>query len=164
MDGAFWRATGAGLERTRFMRDWSMSASTDSVSEQDRAWSAETSLTGFSSLPNPLGTENDRIEPTSAQLRWNLAFAALMFYAFIEYSRLPEMYPAFAVLKLGKVSIVLAALGYLVSPRTRTSGRLASGGFDLTILVFIISSFVSACFSSGQQYVWDGFVDVLGGA
>jgi hypothetical protein len=140
-----------------------MPESADPASElEDRAWSGKTSLAGSSPLPSSLGTENDRIESGSAQVRWNLAFAALMFYAFIEYSRLPEMYPAFAMLKLGKISIVLAALGYLVSPRTRTSGRLASGGFDLAILVFIISSFVSACFSSGQQYVWDGFVDVLG--
>ena len=145
------------------MKDWSMPAYADSVWEvkAGRPWLGETSRANSDS-PNPPTIERESAESVSAEPRWNLAFAGLMIYIFVEYSRLPEMYPVLAVFKLGKISMLLAALGYLVSPRSRTSGRLASRSFDFAILVFIISSLVSTCLASEQQYVWDGFVDVLG--
>ena len=145
------------------MKNWSMPNSSSSVLDpktDHRPWVANTSGQNSHSVPEPFGLKTDR--PAPAEPRWNLAFAGLMLYIFVEYSRLPEMYPVFAVFKLGKLSILLAALGYLVSPRSRTSGRLASRNFDFAILIFVISSLISACFATEQQYVWDGFLDVLG--
>jgi O-antigen ligase len=95
------------------------------------------------------------------QARWNLAFLGLIFYAFIEYSRLPEMYPVLQPLQLGKVAVVLAAVGYLVSFRVRASGPSNSKGLDLAVLVFVFGNFLSACFTSQQDQVWNGFLDVL---
>jgi putative inorganic carbon (hco3(-)) transporter len=143
------------------MKSGLMSGSVHSVVDgnNERPWAANTPFANYHSVPELI---EPKTQPDSAQPRWNLAFAGLMIYIFVEYSRLPEMYPVLTVLKLGKISILLAALGYLVSPRSRTSGRLASRSFDLAILVFIISSLLSACFASEQQYVWDGFLDVLG--
>jgi putative inorganic carbon (hco3(-)) transporter len=56
-------------------------------------------------------------EPAAEQ-RWGLDFIGLLFYIFIEYTRLPIMFPALAVLQLGKVSLLLAMLGAVVSRPT----------------------------------------------
>ena len=56
------------------------------------------------------------------EMHWNLAFVGLLAWAFIEYSRLPEMYPVFQVLQLGKLTTLLAALGFLFNPRLRARG------------------------------------------
>jgi putative inorganic carbon (hco3(-)) transporter len=93
--------------------------------------------------------------------RWNLAFAGLLFYAFIEYSRLPEIYPVFQVLHLGKIAIIFATLGYAVSPRVRRNGRPISHALDIAVLVFIFGNFLSACLASHQNLVWEGFVPVV---
>ncbi len=98
----------------------------------------------------------------AAEARWSLAFAGLLFYVVVEYTRLPAMYPFLAVFRLGKIAIVLAALGYLVSPRLRASARPATRGFDLAILVFALGCFVSALLAPQQGQVWEGFLNVLG--
>lgn len=102
--------------------------------------------------------------PTDADPRWNLAFAGLMFYALIEYSRLPEMYPVLQILYLGKVAIILTIVGYLVSPRIRAHDQSASRSLNVAVTVFIIGNFLSACiaFVAFQQaQLWKGFFDVL---
>ena len=99
--------------------------------------------------------------PSGSEMHWNLAFAGLIFYAFIEYSRLPEMYPVLQVFQLGKVAIGLAALGFLIHPRLRARGPSASGGLDFAVLVFVLGNFLSACLASHQDHVWGGFLDVI---
>jgi len=97
-----------------------------------------------------------------AEPRWNLGFVGLLFYLMVEYTRLPAMYPALQVLRLGKVAIALAALGYLLTPRLRANWRSVARGMDLTMFVFLLGNFVSACFASQNDHVWDGFLDALG--
>ena len=98
---------------------------------------------------------------SAAEPRWNLAFVGLLFYLVIEYTRLPAMYPSLSVLRLGKIGIGLAALGYLATPRLRASRRYDTGGIDLAVFVFVLGNFVSACFATHKSFVWDGFLDVL---
>ena len=96
--------------------------------------------------------------------RWNSAFVGLLFYLLVEYTRLPAMFPALVPFRLGKIAIGLAVLGYLIAPRARGNRRLAAGGIDLAILVFVLGSLVSAClaYAAREELVWDGFLDVLG--
>jgi O-antigen ligase len=98
---------------------------------------------------------------SGGEMHWNLAFAGLILWAFIEYSRLPEMYPVFQVFQLGKIATVLAGLGFLINPRLRASGPSDSKALDLAVLVFVVGNFLSACFASQQGQVWNGFLDVL---
>jgi len=93
--------------------------------------------------------------------RWSLGFIGIMFYGFIEYSRLPEMYPFFQIFDLGKVAVILATVGYLASPRARSGVRPASRGMDTAVLIFMIVIFLSACLTSYQTYVWGGFIAAL---
>jgi O-antigen ligase len=111
-----------------------------------------------SALSNGLSSFASR---SAAEARWSLAFGGLLLYAFIEYSRLPEMYPVFKPLQLGKIAVALAGLGYLISPRLRASGPSDSKRLDLAVLVFVLGNFLSACFASQQDQVWSGFLDVL---
>ena len=98
----------------------------------------------------------------AAEARWSLAFAGLLFYVVVEYTRLPAMYPFLVVFRPGKIAIILAALGYLVSPRLHANGRPATRGFDLAIFVFLLGNLVSACLAPQTEYVWDGFLNMLG--
>ncbi len=93
--------------------------------------------------------------------RWNMAFLGLMFYAFIEYSRLPEMYPIFKIFYFGKVAIILALLGYLLSPRIRNTSRSATHSIDVAVMVFIIGNAVSSCFAFSLPHVWEGLFTVV---
>ena len=120
-------------------------------------------MKGFATADTTLETTWDLsvARPASAA-HWSLAFAGLLFYVVVEYTRLPAMYPFLSVFRLGKIAIVLATLGYLVSPRLRVSSRPATRGFDLAIVVFVLGNLVSACLAPEQEYVWEGFLDVLG--
>ena len=109
----------------------------------------------------PASSASSSSAVTGGEARWNFAFAGLLFYAFIEYSRLPEMYPVLQIFQLGKVAIIGAAVGYLLSPRSRTSGRPTPRSLDFAVLVFIIGNFISACIASHQDQVWNGFFNVL---
>lgn len=93
------------------------------------------------------------------EMHWNLAFMGVMLYMIVEYSRLPEMYPILAPLQLGKLSIVMAAIGYFANSRLRSSPSSAKT-LDLTILIFVVGNLFSAIFSEYQQNVWGGFIDV----
>jgi len=101
------------------------------------------------------------VSPATKEGRWNLSFVGLMFYAFIEYSRLPEMYPIFQLLDLGKVAIILAAVGYLASPRAQSGVRSSSRGIDTAVLVFTIGNLLSSCFASQQTHVWGAFLQAV---
>jgi len=98
---------------------------------------------------------------SGGEMHWNLAFAGIILYAFIEYSRLPEMYPVFQSFQLGKAAMILAVLGYVVNPRIRANGPSPSKGLDLAVLVFVLGNLLSACFASQRDQVWNGFLDVL---
>ena len=85
----------------KHMKNWSPPGSANSVLDRnaERSWAANTPVGNYRSVPEPVGPKP---QPVSAEPHWNFAFVGLMFYAFIEYSRLPEMYPVFHVFQLGK--------------------------------------------------------------
>jgi putative inorganic carbon (hco3(-)) transporter len=93
--------------------------------------------------------------------RWSWAFAGLLFYTFIEYTRLPEMYPVLAVLRIGQVALILTTLAYLFSPRILGGGRVSTGGLDVGVFAFIAANFISACLAPSQANVWSQFINLL---
>jgi O-antigen ligase len=103
--------------------------------------------------------------PGLTEMRWNFAFLSVLFYAFIEYSRLPEMYPIFQPLQLGKVTVILMAMAYAFSPRVRAIKRPREAqSIDVAMVIFIAGNFVGACFAE-YHIVWDKLLDaVLWGA
>jgi O-antigen ligase len=67
------------------------------------------------------------VAPDSEEHRWGLDFVGLLFYIFIEYTRLAAMYPILAPLQLGKVSLLVALLGVLAcraAPSPDDNGRM----------------------------------------
>jgi putative inorganic carbon (hco3(-)) transporter len=103
----------------------------------------------------------DASEKPAKTDRWTLGFIGIMFYALIEYSRLPEMYPVLQILYLGKVAVILAGIGYLVNPRARSGVRAASRGTDTAVLIFMTGILLSSCLTSYQTHVWGGFIAAL---
>lgn len=70
-------------------------------------------------------------------LRGGLDFYGLLFYIFVEYTRIAAMYPALAPLQLGKVSLLLALLGVLTG-RSETS---ANGNRQLRMFLMLLAIF-----------------------
>jgi putative inorganic carbon (HCO3(-)) transporter len=99
-----------------------------------------------------------KVGRSPAEARWDLAFAGLLLYVLVEYSRLPEMYPILAVLHLGKVAIFLAALGYLIHQNSFSVDRTDTRVFDIAIFLFLFADFVSSCFAPGT---WDEFGNMV---
>jgi len=67
------------------------------------------------------------LAPGPEEHRWGLDFVGLLFYIFIEYTRLAVMYPVLAPLQLGKVSLLMALLGVLAcraAPSADDNGRM----------------------------------------
>ena len=95
------------------------------------------------------------------EARWSLAFAGLLLYAFIEYTRVPEMYPVLAALRIGQIALILTTLAYLFSPRILGSGRVGTRGLDVGVVAFIAANFISACLAPTQANVWSQFINLL---
>ena len=95
------------------------------------------------------------------EARWSWAFAGLLFYTFIEYTRLPEMYPVLAGFKIGLVALILTTLFYLFSPRVLNSGRVRTRGLDIGISTFVLANFISACLAPSRGYVWSQCLNLL---
>ena len=102
----------------------------------------------------------DASRAAQAEPHWNLAYGAVLGYMFVEYSNLPSMYPALQYLQLGRILLVLSAVGLLISPRLRKE-RSASGGVDLTFFVFMLACFLSVVFARHQAPAWDGWIDLF---
>ena len=65
--------------------------------------------------------------PAPAEERWGLDFIGLLFYIFVEYTRVAVVYPVLAPLQLGKVSLLMALLGVLAcraAPSAEGNGRM----------------------------------------
>ena len=102
----------------------------------------------------------DASRAAHAEPHWNLAFGAVLGYMFVEYSNLPLMYPVLQHLQLGRILLVLCALGLLISPRLRRE-RSVSRGIDLTFFVFVLACLLSVVFARHQTLAWDGLIDVF---
>jgi O-antigen ligase len=94
------------------------------------------------------------------ELHWTFAFLAVLFYAFMEYSRLPEMYTVLQPLQLGKISVALLGIGYLASSKSRRATKPVSHTIDVAMIVFILANFVASCLANFQNKVWDNMLDV----
>lgn len=85
------------------------------------------------SIPEPLAEG-----PLADKPDWGPDFAGLLFYILVEYTRLAAMYPVLAPLQLGKVSLLAAMLGFVVSQpgvAARGNGALK---FSLTFLAVAV--------------------------
>lgn len=77
-----------------------------------------------------------------AGLCWGFDFIGLLFYIFIEYTRLAAMYPVLAPLQLGKVSLLMAMLGVLA--RRATPSAEGNGKLKTAILMLAIFAGISS--------------------
>lgn len=83
-----------------------------------------------------------------------------MGYMFIEYTRLPEMYPILQPLELGKVFILVTAVGWLASGR-QSNQQSASRSMDRAILALLAGCLASALFAQDRSIAFSGFLDVV---
>src|SRR5258706_6195947 len=74
--------------------------------------------------------------------RFDMAFGGILGYLLIEYTRLPAMYPILQPLNLGKVSIVLAALGMLLTSGTRRRSRTLTR-MDWAVSAWLLAAVIS---------------------
>ena len=80
---------------------------------------------------------------------WSLGFVAILSYLFVEYTRLPSMYPMLQSIPIAKLLVVLTAVGLLTSARPQSDQRRSSssGSLDFAILAFLVACILSALFS-----------------
>ena len=93
--------------------------------------------------------------------RWDLAFLGILSYMFIEYTRLQEMYPILGHLSLGKVFIVLAMVGWLISPRPIGGSRNYARSIDIAMVLFLLGCFGSVLFADDRDLAFTKFLDVF---
>ena len=93
--------------------------------------------------------------------RWDLAFIGILGYMFIEFTRLPDMYPVLRHLSLGKVFIGLALLGWIVAPRPVDGPRRYAWQVDVAMIVFLVACFGSALFAADRALAFAKLLDVL---
>jgi hypothetical protein len=77
-----------------------------------------------------------------AEQHWGFDFIGLIFYIFVEYTRVAVVYPILAPLQLGKVSLLMAMLG-VVACRTTPS---ADGNRPMKFAIALLGIFT--CFSA----------------
>ena len=99
------------------------------------------SVTGVTSGgENPVGEDGDGA-------RWGMDVFGIIFYLFIEYTRLAVMYPVLAPLQLGKIALMCAVLGALVSHNAGDqSGNQALKTAIILLGAATLMSFVSASY------------------
>lgn len=87
--------------------------------------------------------------------RWDLAFLGVLAYLLVEYARLGVRFSILGGLHIGKVVVVITAVGYLVSRFGRdTQSEIRS--IDIALLGFLLASTISAWFSPFQEVAWAG--------
>src|SRR5690242_17279184 len=67
----------------------------------------------------------------------DMAFAGVLAYLLIEYTRLPAMFPILIPLQLGKVAVLLGFLGLLVAaPSKKRTGWVS---LDMEVVLFLLA-------------------------
>ncbi|HVB34929.1 MAG TPA: O-antigen ligase family protein [Patescibacteria group bacterium] len=97
----------------------------------------------------------------SREVRWSLGFLGLLFYLIVEYTSLPSMYPVLEPLHLGKIAVALAALGYLVAPRSRTAASAGSKAIDAAVALLLFSGLFSSLLAGTSSHAWAGYWDFV---
>jgi putative inorganic carbon (hco3(-)) transporter len=141
------------------MRDWSMPSDSALEVKDSLPRSGKTSLPNLDSLPHPSSTLSESVHSV-AELRWDLAFVAILIYLVVEYSRLQEMYPIFKPLHLAKAMVVLCILGLFFARRSYFEKR-SSRGVDIALLAFWVSALFSVFFARAPELAWAAFVETL---
>ena len=92
-----------------------------------------------------------------ARDRWDLGFVGILFLLIVEYTRLGAVYPVLGQFHVGKIAVAATVVGWLVY---RFAGGMRPGinRIDVALLLFFITTFLSACFSPFQDSAWGGFV------
>jgi putative inorganic carbon (HCO3(-)) transporter len=100
------------------------------------------------------------VRSRAREVRWSLGFVGLLFYLIVEYTSLPSMYPILSPLHLGKVAVALAALGYLVTPRSRVASFSSTKATDAAMLLLFFSALFSTLLQGMNSHVWAGYTDL----
>ncbi len=93
--------------------------------------------------------------------RWDLAFVGILAYLFVEYTRVGDMYPVIGKIAPGKVVVVLALFGYVISARREAGEGKGAVSIDLWMGLLLLTVFLSACFAPHQDAAWTQVVDLL---
>ena len=93
--------------------------------------------------------------------RWNLAFVGILAYLTIEYTRLPAVYPVLLPLQLGKVAIIISAVGLAFARRVRRSNLAASLPIDVTVAFLMLACLLSTFWARHQDLAWQGLADAV---
>ncbi len=110
---------------------------------------------GVGSVARSNGTVTGRTNATQSvngskpiEPGWNLAFFGVLSYMFIEYTRLPSMYPILQAIPIMKLVVVITIVGLLTSARPPSGQqRSSSGSLDFAMLAFLVACIMSALFS-----------------
>lgn len=89
----------------------------------------------------------EAVSPTREKSKWNLAFLGLLFLLVIQYTSLPQMFPALQRFELGKLAVAVAFLGLLLSPESRKPAGNPVHRLDACLVLFLLVSLLSATFS-----------------
>lgn len=92
--------------------------------------------------------------------RWDLAFVGILAYLFVEYTSLPQMYPILQPLRLGKVVVLFAVIGWLTSGN-QGNDAFRSRRMDVAFVAFLCACLLSALFARDVSQALSGFLDVL---
>jgi len=93
--------------------------------------------------------------------RWSLAFVGILGYVIVEYMRLPMSYEIFRTIYIGKVVILVAALGWVLSPRLRGGDRSMPRALDIMVGLLLLGVFFSMLFATYLDLAWDAYLDLL---
>jgi O-antigen ligase len=139
-----------------------------------RPSSAEYSLSGRTPASESAFTARASIHPDSTytparnrylqrigESRWQLGFLGLVAYFIVEYSQLQLMYPVLQPLALGKVAVVLAAMGWVLAPKAPHVAGVKQGLVDKTFLVLVFAALFSTLLAQYPEGAWNGFLDLL---
>jgi putative inorganic carbon (HCO3(-)) transporter len=115
-----------------------------------------------------LGTTNNSSMPflpessfPLREARWSLAFIGTLGYLFVEYMRISAQYQVLLPFHVGKVIVVVMALGWLVSPRLRYMDRASVRALDIAMVSLLFMSFFSTLFAKYSEPAWEGYIDLL---
>jgi putative inorganic carbon (hco3(-)) transporter len=93
--------------------------------------------------------------------RWDFAFLGILGYMFVEYTRLPEMYPVLQHFMLGKLLVGIALLGWMIGPRPADGPRTYPRQVDVAMILFLLGCLGSAVFAADRVRALGTFVDVV---
>lgn len=75
--------------------------------------------------------------------------------------RLPMSYEFFRTIYIGKVVILVAAIGWVFSPRLPVADRSPIRSIDIAMGGLVVGAFFSMLFSEHVDLAWNGYVDLL---